>query len=519
MKNKKENIIIVLLIILLELVSIFFVRPKTFVKIKSILSFFIINFIFIVSLFLIFKIIIYIYKKIRNKDLFYINFIKYTIIYAIILFLFLIIIYPGYWLYDELWIIIYVKNYMLAGWQSYISVILYTMSLYIIPNPVGIEIFQIIIISAIMGYVQTRIKYLFNKKIYNLILQLIFITPVFLINNLYLLRSSLYAYLVLFFYCIIICDYIEKNKMTKKKFILLLIVTFFMINWRSEGIVFLFCNIFCILFTYKETRNLKKISIIVLAILTPMITYSRICSDKAYGATTTVLPLSIMLNEKLDGKNIKQDINNIDKVFNVMKLKEYPNYHYIEAYWDGNIKRKNLYDNINVKFYKSFFDIVINNFNKFLKVRFKVFKYTFLNIEYPNNCYRAYLNNYELPYPAKAIVKEVVPHYKMYPINKNLKISVESLLVENTAMMYIFWTGVSIIIFIGLFGIMILCLFRKNWLLLVMICSLFMKMVITFFTSTASYFMYYFTEYTVGIFIIFIYLSLTYTKKKRKKEK
>lgn len=518
MKNKKENKIIVSLILLIELISIFFIIPKTFAEIHSKLSFSIINITFIISLFIIFKIIFYILKRLKSKDKFYIKFVKYSVICAVLLFLFFIIIYPGYWLYDEFWIIIYAKYYMLETWQSYISVILYTMSLYIIPHPVGIEIFQIIIISAIIGYVQTRIEYLFNKKIYNLIFQIIFITPVFLINNLYLLRSSLYAYIVLFFYCIIICDYIEKKTLTKKKLIILLTLTFFMINWRSEGIVFLFCNVFCILFTYKETQNLKKAIIIILCILIPTMTYSQICADKVYKATTTILPLSIMLNEDLRGKNIEQDINTIDKVFNVELLKKYPNYHFIESYWDSDLKRKNIYDNINIKFYKSFFDIIINNFDKFLDVRFKVLKYTFLNIEYPNNCYRAYLNKYELKTPAKEVLEEIVPHYNMYPINFELKTKTEILLTENNIVKKLFWTGVPIIIFISLFIILAVSIIKKNWLIFVMISSLFMKITITFLTSTASYFMYYFTEYTTGIFIIFICLILTLNRQEREKK-
>ncbi len=511
----KENIIILLLTILTEIISILFIRPRIFTGIiESKFSYWLINIVFIIFLPLIYKMLFFFAHKIKKKESFYINLLKHSIIYFIFMFIILLIIYPGTWFYDEFWIVSYATNYSLSTWQSYLSVIIYTIVFYIIPHPIGLTLFQLIIISLIMGYAHSKIQKRYHNKIFNVILHICFLTPVFLINNSYLLRAILYTYIVLLFYTIIIFDYLEKIEITKIKIFVLLFLSFIMINWRSEGIIFLICNPICIFITYKNIFNIQNIIKMCIALFIPMMLYTKINSDKMYTATTTIIPLSIMLNQNLQGEHLKSDLENIDKVFDLDVLKKYPNYHFMQCYWDDNVCKSDFYANLDKYFYISFGDLVINNFDKFLDVRWKIFLYTFNDTEYPNNCYLSYINNSPLPNLPNFIVGSVINKFNLYPINLDLKLKVENLLMKNNIIKILFWNLIPLIIFIILIFTVIKKLFQKEWLLLILISALFMKMFITFFTATASYYMYYFTEYTVGLYIILLLIFETIANKK-----
>ena len=512
----KEIIIILLLTVLTEVISILFIRPHIFTgTIESKFSYWLINILFIIFLLFVYKILFFFAHKIKKKEVFYINLLKHSTVYFIFMFIFLLIIYPGTWLYDEFWVVSYATNYSLSTWQSYLSVIIYTIVFYIIPHPIGLTFFQLIIISMIMGYIHSRIQKRYNNKFFNIILHLCFLTPVFLINNSYLLRAILYTYIVLLFYSIIIFDYLDKVSITKTKISILLFLSFIMINWRSEGIIFLICNRICIFITYKNIFNIQNIIKICIALLIPMVLYSKVNSDKMYTATTTVIPLSIMLNQDLQGEHLKSDLENIDKVFDLDILKKYPNYHFMQCYWDDNVRKNDCYANLNKYFYLSFADLAINNIDKFLDVRWKIFLYTFNDTEYPNNCYLSYINNSPLPSGPQFIVGSVIDKFKLYPINLNLKLKVENLLLNNNIVKVLFWNLIPLIIFIILVFIMIKKLLKKEWLLMILILSLFMKTFITFFTSTASYYMYYFTEYVVGLFIILLLVFENITNREK----
>lgn len=517
-----ENIIVCIATIVINYISINYLQPKIFYEeISSKESNIIINILFILFLVILLKSLICVIKKVIAKDQFYINWIKYSAIYAVIMATYLILVYPGTWFYDEFWVIQYAREHLLAGWQSYISVILYTFVFYLFPHPIALTIFQIIAISLIVGYLQVRIYNIYRKKLYNVIIYILFSTPVFLINNLYLLRATMYSYVVLLFYVIIFFDFYQKEKLTIKKLIFLIFLSFFMVKWRSEGIVFLISNPICMYLTYNKENIKKKITAFMVVVVCICIVYSNISTKyssikdtKMYTATVTVIPLSIMLNQDLKGENLDKDLEILNQTFDLEILKLYPNYHFMQAYWDGFIT-KNV-ENVGIEFYLSFADIVLNNMDKFLDVRWKVFLQTFKSVEYPNNCYKDYITYQNMSPSSRDIVGKTVEKFNFLPLNYDLKYGIEDFLTKNIVVKTIFWNLIPLCIFIGMIYIFVARLLRKDKLYVIVIATLVFKMAIVFLTATASYYMYYFAEYIVGMFLILICIFNKLSKKRIK---
>lgn len=108
--------------------------------------------------------VIHFINMIRQKDEFYRRWLKYSLIYAIIILVVFLLIYPGHWVWDEFNILAVVREYVPYAWQNYFTNIFYTFSLYIFPSAISIVVVQLLIITSIVGYVATVVRTTYRVK-------------------------------------------------------------------------------------------------------------------------------------------------------------------------------------------------------------------------------------------------------------------------------------------------------------------------------------------------------------------
>lgn len=469
---------------------------------------------FIIFIFTMWNIVINIAQKLYRKDINTKKYLKYFGIYFTIMIVFLLLIWPGHWVWDEIFIIENTSNCNVFQWQSVITQIYYGVILLLIPHPVAITIIQIILISMIIAYIQTRTELTYNNKWLNLILYGVFLFPSIIINNLYVIRLTIYSYIMLLLASILIFDKINKEEISIAKAILLIILSTLIILWRSEGIIFLVFIPIMLLITYKKLRKpIFATLICAILILNSYIYKSALkkYEDPMYNLVIYINPLSIMLQQPLNG-DVEEALANLDKVFSIEEIKKYPSYQEIVAYWEGNAIRENYKENAD-KVMRNVVKIILNNPISFISARLKTFIASSGMDFTANNEVDSRFLNLILFNEDSWQVKQIQNEYAGFtPINPKLKTGVETFLmgvikqsennIQITPIKVIFWNFLPILIIISI--LLIIKFIKKQWLIFTLCLSILAQAGIVFLTAPASYFMYYFPEYITGILIISI---------------
>jgi hypothetical protein len=234
-----------------------------------------------------------------------------------ILAVFLIMVYPGIWLWDNMEMLSLATEMNMSSWHGYYMQCFFVLSLMLIPFPVGINIVQIVIISAVMG----RIFYIISSNIKNKRLSYILIIFLILPANLY---WSLMAYRTAFFgffFSLAILEFINFWRTEDINLFYAIILYGFVWNIRSEGYSLL---LFIPIIAYKFIRykKLKKGLIFIIGTFFFALAVTKpINSDRAYLATAIMNPLGNMMQYDLNSDHLESDLSKIDKVFSVDIMK------------------------------------------------------------------------------------------------------------------------------------------------------------------------------------------------------
>ena len=480
---------------------------------------------YIVFVFVMWNFIISIIQKLYKKDTNTKRYLKHFGIYLSIMSIFLLLIWPGHWVWDEIFIIENISSCNIFQWQSVITQIYYGVILLLIPLPVAITIIQIILISMILAYIQTRIELTYNNKWLNVILYILFLLPSIIINNLYIIRLTMYSYTMLLLFAILLFDNINKKELSIYKTILLIFLSTLIVLWRSEGIVFLVFIPIMLMITYKNLRRPVLAVLICAILLFNSYIYKNAIKkyeDPLYDLVIYINPLSMMLQEDLNG-DIEEALANIDTVFSIEELKKYPSYEEIPAHWKGNVFRPDCEKNAN-KVLSNFIKIIINNPISFIKARTKtMIASSGMDLKAHNEVRSRFLGVISFNEDSWQ-VKGFQEAYKcVNPINSKIKVAVETFLmgataedsVKSTPIRVIFWNFIPVLIIVLL--IFVIKLVKRQWLMSIMCIAILIQACTIFLTAPASYFMYYFPEYICGIFIICIN-SFEYLKIKKEKK-
>lgn len=448
--------------------------------------------------------------------------IKCSLIYLAIMTVVLILIYPGHWVWDEFHILQAVKSYIPYAWQNYFTNVLYTYSLFILPSAISIVLIQITIISLIVGYASTVIKYISKKTWTTFVIFILFLLPPIIINNFYPLRLTLYSYVE-----ILLISYVLHIFYLRRKKLSLSVAGFAFISfligllsfWRSEGIYYLVAvPLVIVVFKLINSDNwnnsltyLKLAPGIVILSIMGLVTF--ISSDPRYSITTMINPLSVMVHENLSGEETPSKLKDMNNVLNMDVLREYPSYTEIPAYWNGGLQPG--YEGHLNEFKKDYFYIILHNPMLFLNARIHTFLATnALTNHYPPVISVGLLGRDDELTSSELPVAKTFEEQNAFvnPINPEIKTAVTRTLLSVdssdhlTLIGHTYWN-----LFISLILLAItlaLSIYKKKWLWTIVSIFILARFPIVFLTAPGSYFMYYLPIYMSGLFVAVAYFSI-----------
>ncbi|MCR5419521.1 MAG: hypothetical protein K6E98_00770 [Lachnospiraceae bacterium] len=321
-------------------------------------------------------------KSFKNKTV-NMTWFKCSIGYFTALFLLTLAVWPGFWEWDEYYILAANVNLHIHVWQSLMSNIIYILSMMILPFPTGVIIVQIILVSIITGYV---LSFLFKELKCKLPGKIILWIPFFLMPVLYYaqapIRLGLYSFLELLFITLLykLCKY---STWTTNETVLAVILASIIATWRTEGIYYIVLAPLLIwIFMKKEDRN-HKIEITVWIIILTLTQYG--LQQHLYNnSTSDNYELTAYINSvqelvgyasenNPDGAAIAS-IEQIGKVFNTEVL--ITNYQAgmsgIASFWQGNSILQHTEEDLNTM-KKGYIGLIRHYPITFLKERFKTY--------------------------------------------------------------------------------------------------------------------------------------------------
>ncbi len=479
--------------------------------------------IYLVLLIIVWNYISKLYIKIKEKDSEARAFIKYFLPYWIIMIVFLAITWPGVWRWDEFTILNNSLGLGVYAWQHYLTSIIYTISLMIIPLPAGIVLIQITIISVIVGYIISKFSIMIKTDKLVYLLYIPFILFPVIDQNLYPLRISLYSYIELLFWCKIAFLYYDIEEASKQNILFLTFISALLVSWRSEGIILIiFLPISFYILFYKRYKNNEKILYILVTILVSIIfiapqEYFMGSSNQArYSITAYVESLDDLIKVE---KKINPNSDLLKSMENAIYVNKFLECDSGEvAFWSGGVK-ENLTEENAKELKKDYLTLVIKYPKEFFSERIRTFiRSCGLNPDESNqlwnsaelfdsnsnNTYRLFRENYKYNTPANKNIRKYlinvlegrsIKEYNkttlLYPIMYNLIIPITLILISFIA---------------GIFK-------RKILNVCISSCML-CQFIAILLAAPGSYFMYYFPHYLMGYFGAVLLMILKSSNKK-----
>jgi hypothetical protein len=507
------------------LISFFIVDNEIFNDTSNLNTYLIYKAIFFIILIVIWH---WIFKMIESyrKNEFVRKQIHFTCIYLTVMLAILIIVWPGIWRWDEFFVLNKALDFQLNYWQHFLTSLFYIFSLMIYPAPVSIILMQIIIMSFIVGYILSTCHIMFNKSKVVYLLFIPFLIPPVIDNNFYPIRTSLYAYIELFFVFWIINKKLSKKDISLSDIFFSSIIIALLVNWRSECIYYIILAPIIILVAFKDQLKIKNkicylvlILIFSLSIMQIQSTGTKKESGKKYMLTSLINPLSMMVQHDLD----EDLLNDIDKVLSVEVLKNNPSPYGINAYYVSGLIREDATKEDYNNLIKSYIKLITKNIDLFLKYRIETLKATSglypeirINIFDSSSIFDLNENGEYLKVPYKNFNKLPLTNPIFKDLRKNTIRWLESRDINNiqkaTKTYGIFYN--VIIIFFILLLLLAFMVILKSKIFILYILGLLMKFGLIFITSPSKIFMYYFPIYLSAVFLLPFTIIVIFIKKR-----
>lgn len=372
---------------------------------------------------------------------------------------------------------------------------------------------QIILISGIVRVILRRLNTIFNLNGRAQIWAWIpFILPPVLLTNLWPMRMSIYAFVEILF--VVEMVYLKKQNKQLSLIRLCEICVFCIIlsNWRSEGIYYIIAILATVvlLFGSEMKSNYKKIVLLIgcvagsICFLLPQYYGTQKYNGDNYELTGILLPMVPLVNKAIQSGD-QDEIEKIDRVLSVKELQRgyQDGYHGIQMYWNQKeypiIKygySKSDYDEMK----KAYIKLIIKHPYTFLNERMDTFKKTL-----PNGgplTYGLYNDERE---PVQRFIHE---YTGTKPLNLRFRTMVTKLIEQKLKAI---WNPVlPLIVLIATF-IWLVCTRSKYFILSLAVSG---RLILTFLTAPAYWFMYYYSWY-IGGYVVLLCALIFINKRRR----
>lgn len=288
----------------------------------------------------------------------YCRYIHFAGAYFIFSMVVLLLIWPGNWVWDDLFVLKDTKYLSIFGWQHALTGIFYFIAIFIYPSPVSVVILQLFIISLIVGFFVYVVSLLCKKSKFCLIAYIPFIFPTVLIHNFRPLRAALFAFLILYFITKIFQIYTQKKQLSFTLTLFISLIAALITTLRGEGFYFFILAPATFLLLLKPQLNTKlKVTFLAFFIVTigTIVFVQKQTLNELDSArlkfTTYVAPLANLVNVAI--KNNDEEITT--KINYFLDLSQFHGKTAEEAFWHTPLIRSGFNNKKIKKFLKTIY--------------------------------------------------------------------------------------------------------------------------------------------------------------------
>lgn len=449
--------------------------------------------------------------------------------YALFVCLALLILWPGTWSWDDLWVLSNAQHYHLMPWQHVLSSYEQIVLLQLFPTPGGYVFVKNLLIAAIIAYcickteTAFQLPSVFSHHYWGDIgfKLLPFFLPPVLMYQFSGYRIGLYVYLELLMLVVMACSWKEKFSWSGSKIAAFSIVTAVCACWRSESILYTLLGMAFFGFSPNRTLTRKKRVLGAAAVLILVCGLSswqkNALGNNNYAVISTLRPgveLVRHSDEAKDGDELRQ----IDKVADIQKIKAHPDHNGEVAYWGDEVVRKNY----SKKEYKNYLHALGRLTLRYPSIVIKERLHLLASASgFGHGQYQNVNTSVDMLIPGKNQYKAFssVKTENKYPVFQKLR----SKTIHFIGME---WKGKQIQPFHALewnIGVPILVLVaawlrmaaERQWGAVLLLTAVLLKLPIVILTAPSAWFMYYLSFYFLGYVLLDFYLVKRIGKQKR----
>lgn len=308
-------------------------------------------------------------------------FVRNFVIYFIIQFVVLLMVWPGIFKDDEVYVIGYgIANLHVKWEQSFITQLHYLIALTILPYVVSITLIQITVISIIEAKIMEKIHSIIENKKYAYFMLVIFLLFPVLDNNQFNLRNSIICWIFLFIVINVYSEYKRFHAFSGKCIYLTMFLSVFIGVWKTEFLYTVPC--FGLIFWLNREKNKKNIVHLFYSLVMICAAYFVLTipnrffePDNNYIISAVFTPVCQIVTEHYDeyDHEIIEEITVIDKFIPLEIIKEENsgvNLPY--SFWHAEVLPKQ----DKAELLKACVKICFHYWQDFLKNRVKVYAWT-----------------------------------------------------------------------------------------------------------------------------------------------
>ncbi len=453
------------------------------------------------------------YHNIKDGKEIYIRGRNIFVVYFSIVFLLLMIVWPGTWALDDIRGLDTIRRYeSFYPWQHILTGLYQDILLQVLPFPGGIILQQNIIVSLCVAYVITKLEqnYVirsFKNKYADIIIKLVpFLLPPVLDYQLSGYRMGLYVYLELLLIIIIICDVLGNREITWGKVFFLCLLTCVCATWRSESFLYIPCICVLILRINKSfSRNKKKTAlIIILFVFFELSSWQNLeLINNNYKVISLCRPC-VELLRKCNNEENSELLKAINCVIKVQTVYDNPDVDGERLYWDKELVDSWYTEEEYKNFISAFLRLALKYPDVVAKERWSVFAGSLgiRGVTYNNIAESALIFDDDNDYWAAKIFRDNKWIF-LRPIFKKIrKIFIYYLGCMNTEGKII--KPLHLLIWNAVFPILVLCyawldcLLKKKWNLFILSSTIILRIPIVFTMQPSGWFMYILSFYFLG---------------------
>lgn len=460
--------------------------------------------VFFPFVFMIWRFIYIALKKIKTRDEHAIKWISYSMIYAVVLCVILVCVWPGIWRTDEFGVLGNVTSLQIYWWQHFITSIFYMISLMLIPIPSGVILVQIMLVCIAFGYIAQKMEQSIGKQWSGLFFLITFCVPSVIMFHLYPMRIVLYTIVELVIWVFLYFEIERFSQLSIHSCCLLAIGNVLLAVWRTEGIYYMILLPLVIgIFNKRKVKTFKYVlyTMLVLggSLLAIVIQQTGIKSERndayeitAYAQSLTPLVYQAYLESDQEGLEIVDKVIQVDEIV----LQTANGVEGIECFWNGYMTSKNYSDEEFNLFKKQYVLWVFKYPQIYLSERIKTFITSYEQTKETDNLYDEsniqfvyFLNEFNGTKPILNNVRAGLIHF-----------------MENKVWTY-FELPMLAMLLITLYGMK----FDKKMAALTSL--IIVRIPLVFITAPDNYFMYYYPMYLIGNFLMIYFILLIKEKK------